>query len=121
MTRANDTRPIPGLPREVVRVLHDASKRVSYALAMETVEELRRDPVPLLRHAREWRRRFPLAYEPDMTMWDELLGGPVEELCRALLRLDDRGELLRDTMPSFGPVEDGRRRAIVVAARHAQP
>lgn len=112
-------RPIPTLPPEAVRVLYDGTKRVAYALAMDTVEELRRDPGTLLRRARDWRRRFPLAYEPDRRMWDELLSGPVEELCRRLLALDDRGEFLRDTMPSFGAVEDGRRRAIAQAARNA--
>jgi hypothetical protein len=106
------TRPIPQLPDEAVRVLYDGSKRVAYGLAMEIVELLQRDPEPLLLRAREWRRRHPLAYGPDREMWDGLLTGPVEELCRQLLRLDDRGEHLRDTMPIFGGIDDDRRMAI---------
>lgn len=122
MNDETSTEPIPVLPPEAVRTLHDASKRVAYALAMETADELRREPAQLIARAREWRRRFPLTYEPDRLMWDALLDGPVEELCRALLRLDDRGELLRDTMPSFGAVSERRRMAIAKAAyRAAQP
>lgn len=119
MDTAQTTKPIPTLPPEVVRVLHDSTKRVAYALAMETVDELRRDPGPLLRTAREWRRQHPIAHGPVQALWDELLNGPVDDLCRALLGLDDRGELLRDTMPVFGACEESRRLAIARAAYHA--
>lgn len=119
MSTTSIKRRIPELPPEAVRTLYDSSKRVAYALAMEIVEELRRNPEPLLARAREWRQLHPLAYGPDRDMWDELLNGPVEELCRQLLRLDDRGELLRDTMPSFGAIDEDRRMAIARAAHYA--
>lgn len=112
-------RPIPAIPQEALSKLYDGTKRVAFALAMETVEELRRNPEPLLTRAREWQKRHPLAYQPDQEMWKELLEVPVEELCRQLMRLDDRGEFLRDTMPSFGAMDEDRRLAIAQAARRA--
>lgn len=111
-------RPIPTIPPEAVRALHDGSKRVAYALALETADRLREDPSLVLR-ALAWRRRFPLAVEDDQATWLALLEGPVDVLCRELLRLDGRGELLRDTKPSFGPVEAGRLEAISAAACNA--
>lgn len=112
-------RPIPLLPPEAVRVLYDGTKRVAYALAMETVEQLRQEPGPMLERARAWRRTFPIAHPPLRKEWDDLLDGPVEHLCRELLRLDGRGELLRDTMPDFGLTDEPRRLAIARAALHA--
>lgn len=111
-------RPIPTIPPEAARVLHDGSKRLAYALALETTERLREDPSLVLR-ALAWRRRFPLAVEDDQAMWLALLEGPVDVLCRELLRLDGRGELLRDTKPSFGAVAAGRLAAISAAAYNA--
>lgn len=108
--------PIPELPPEAVRTLYDGTKRVSYALAMEVVDQLRRDPQPMLREAREWLQTHPHAYPPDQEMWVNLLNGPVEELCVQLLRLDDRGEFLRDTKPNFGAMDEERRLAIARAA-----
>jgi len=115
MTTRGDTRPIPELPPEAVSRLYDGSNRVAYAIAIEIVEGLRRDPAPMLEHARHWLERHSSAYPPDRMMWVELLNGPVEDLCRQLLRLDDRGELLRDTMPSFGAMDEDRRMAIARA------
>lgn len=119
MAMQRNTRPIPELPPEAVQVLYDGTKRVAFALAMEIVDELRRDPEPMLKHARAWRRKFPIAHLPLRREWDELLGGPVSVLCSELLRLDDRGELLRDTMPDFGLTDEPRRLAIARAALHA--
>lgn len=111
-------RPIPQLPTEAVRLLHDGTKRVSYALALEIVDELRRDPSRAA-YARRWIEANPLAYRPDQEAWLALLGGPMDILSRELLRLDGRGELLRDTMPSFGAVDEVRRLAIARSARDA--
>lgn len=118
MSETTRRRPIPTLPPEAAVRLYDASKRVAYALAMETVDRLREDP-GLVEAALDWRRRNPLAYAPDQEAWIRLLQGPVEVLCRELLRLDERGELLRDAKLSFGPIPDARLVAITAAAHRA--
>lgn len=118
MRSSESDRPIPTIPPEAARVLYDATKRVAYALAMEIVEELRRDP-SRAGYARRWLLANPLAFPVDQEAWMALLAGPVEVLARELLRTDGTGELLRDTMPSFGAIDEPRRLAIARAARDA--
>jgi hypothetical protein len=83
----------------------DRHERLKYLKACETARRITRD-AGLIEQARHF---LETAMAPDphqrvyVTMWRELLARPADEIAAALIEDSERGQLLRDTSPVFGP------------------
>jgi len=95
---------------------HDAHERRQYTLACETARRIVRDPA-LIEDARRFVERA-MAPDPHQavytTMWRDLLSRPASVIATALIEDSDRGGLLRETSPVFGPGYTSREIAAIL-------
>mgnify|MGYP006894129271 CR=1 FL=1 len=85
---------------------YDRHERRTYALIEETCRRILADP-GLIGVARAHMEKF-MALDPHQrpyyAMWRELLDLPPSDLVERLLEDSPRGDLVRETMPSFGGI-----------------
>lgn len=102
---------------------HRLAERRSLALHRAIAERLRRDP-SLLTAARARLERWAASGEIHPRYgqaWRELIAGPLEELCAALGRDDERMRALRQSTPFAGVIDPRTRWRIWAEVRDASP
>jgi hypothetical protein len=96
---------------------HDRAAQVSVALHREVARRLRDDPslvAGALRRVRGWSDGVHEHYRRG---WEQLLAGPLDELCALLVEDSERARDLRQTSPFAGVLDAATRWRIWRAAR----
>jgi hypothetical protein len=99
-------------------------ERFSLLLHRNVLTRLLADPAPVIEHARRrlstTHRRTTRGHEADLaTRWSALLAGPIEDLVRVLVGVDEESIQLRSSTPFVGWSTPDERSAALARSRVA--